>query len=203
MKLDKLHGWHRLWILLSIVYFVLVASYVILNFPKAENISHQSEFYKKLSTKSAGMIYPATIDDALALGGKIVQETELQNAQRAGGKKNINTELQLPAGFILDKPQSSIKKDIFDEIQPSIDFHPIMEMPNKHTIEFNAKLSEENMKIASEEYWRVVKQKTTEKRLHLLFYAFLCWVVPCLSLYALGWSIGWIYEGFKQKDVQQ
>lgn len=197
MKLNKLHGWHRLWILLSIVYFVLVTSYVILSFPKAENIPHQSEFYKKLSKKSAGMIEPTTLDDALALGGKIVQETALQKAQRAEGKKNINA--GLPEGFILDKPQGSGKKAIFDEIQPDIDFHPLIEMPNKHTIEFKAKLSEENMKIASEEYWQVVKQRATEKRLHLLLYAFLFWVVPCLGLYAIGWSIGWVYRGFRQE----
>lgn len=202
MKLDKLNGWHRLWILLSTVYFVLVTSYVILKFPKAENISHQSEFYKKLSKKSAGMIDPATLDDALALGGKIVQEADLQKTQRAGGKKNIN--IGLPEGFILDKPQRPIKKDIFDEIQPDIDFHPTIEMPNGHSIKFKEKLSEEDKRIASQEYWRVVEQKATGKRLHLLLYAFLFWLVPCMVLYALGWSINWVYKGFKQKrDAQQ
>lgn len=194
MKLDKLNGWHRLWILLSIIYFVLVAAYVILKFPKAENITHQSEFYKKLSEKSAGMIEPATLDDALALGGKIVQETDLQKAQREG----------LPEGFVLDKPQSPIKKDIFDEIKPDIDFHPIIDMPNGHSIEFKKKSSEGDMRLVSQEYWQVVERKAREKKLHLLLYAVLFWLGPCLGLYALGWSINWVYKGFKQKkDAQQ
>ena len=25
------------------------------------------------------------------------------------------------------------------------------------------------------------------------------WIVPPLALYALGWSIGWVYRGFKQQ----
>lgn len=146
----KLNGWHRLWILLSAVYLILVTLYVIFKFPNAAEIPHQAEFYKKLSQKSAAMI----------------------------------------------------ERDIFDEIQPG--FHPIIEMPNKHIIHFTVKVSEEDMNIASQEYWRVVEQKATEKRLHLLLYAFLFWAVPCIGLYALGWSINWVYKGFKQKrDAQQ
>jgi hypothetical protein len=168
----KLNGWYRLWILLSTIYFILVTSYVILEFPKAENIPHQSEFYKKLSKKSAGMISSNNLEDALALGHEITTDF------------------------------TPVKEE--EENVKPIDFHPIIEMPNKHTIEFNAKLSEEDMKIASQEYWRIVEQKASEKRHHLLLYAFLFWIFPCIALYALGWSINWVYKGFKQKkDAQQ
>lgn len=178
----KLNGWHRLWILLSVIYFILVTSYVILEYPKAENIPHQSDFYKKLSKKSAYMINPENYEDALALGGKDVSASpEMQpvTIEKTGQKGYYSPK----TGFIA-----------LDEMQP-------VKMPNKHTIYFKAKLSEEDMTIASEEYWRIVKQEATEKRLHLLFYAFLYWVVPCLGFYAFGWSISWVYRGFKQNKT--
>lgn len=56
----KLNGWHRLWILLCIIYLAAVVSYVIIELPKPENIQHSTEFYTKLSKKSAQMIKPAT-----------------------------------------------------------------------------------------------------------------------------------------------
>jgi len=169
----KLNGWHRLWILLSAVYFVLVTSFVILNFPKAENIPHQSEFYKKLSKKSAAMIWTDNREDALALGHEIIID------------------------FIPDKKEE-------ENVKPKGgNWLDIEEMPNKHDIIFNAKSSEEDKRLVSQEYWRVVEQRATEKRLHLLLYASLFWLAPCLVLYALGWSINWVYKGFKQKKVAQ
>jgi len=180
----KLNGWHRLWILLSAIYFILVTSYVILEFPKTENIPHQSEFYKKLSKKSAAMIWTNNLEDALALGHEITTDfTPVKEED-----ENV-------------KPKG--EKSFADEAlgTEDIDFHEIIEMPNKHTIEFNAKLSEDDKKIASQEYWRIVEQKASEKRHHLLLYAFLFWLAPCMGSYALGWSVNWVYKGFKQKKV--
>lgn len=169
MKLDKLNGWHRLWILLSSIYFILVTSYVILEFPKPENIPHQPEFYKKLSKKSAGMIESNNVEDIRALGGKIVTNF---------------------------KPITEVEKDV--------NIHPLVEMPNKHTIEFKEDYKKEAMEAVSSEYWHIVEQKATEKRLYILLYAFLFWLFPCLALYALGRSINWVHKGFRQKkDAQQ
>ena len=68
---------------------------------------------------------------------------------------------------------------------------------------FNRKVevvfSKEDMKVASKEYWLGVEEKTTEKRLHFLFYAFLSWVIPCVLLYVAGRSIHWVYSGFRQQ----
>ncbi len=165
----KLNGWHRLWILLSSIYFVLVTSYVILEFPKPENIPHQPEFYKKLSKKSAGMIWSINVEEIRALGGTIVTNF---------------------------KPIGEAKED--DNIRPTV------EMPNKHTIEFKEEYKKEAIEAVSSEYWHIVEQKATEKRLYILLYAFLFWLFPCLALYALGWSFNWVREGFRQKkDAQQ
>ena len=172
----KLNGWHRLWILLSIIYFVLVISYVIIKFPKAENIQHAGEFYKKLSKKSAEMIISTTYEDTIGLGGKDVTGEFYHST-------NLSREFILVPG-----PERGINE----------------KMPNGHTIVFRYNCSEEDIRIASQEYWKAVEQKASEKRRHLLLYAFLFWIVPCMGLYALVWSINWVYKGFiSKKDTQQ
>ena len=79
----------------------------------------------------------------------------------------------------------------------------MVEMPNGYSIAFSTKYSKEDMNIVSQEYWRIVEQKATEQRLHFLLNSFLFWLAPCLVLYALGWSISWVYKGFKQKKGGQ
>ena len=214
----KLNGWHRLWILLSSVYFVVVTSYVIMEFPKAENISHKSEFYKKLPKKAALMIIPATYQDALALDGKdiplsiadasnespsIAKLSEIRNKHP---EYNDMTDQQLADTLYLkyysDMPKNEYYKRInLKEIPAG---HLNVEMPNGHIITFNTIFSKKELECAAKEYWGVVEQKATEKRLHLLLYVSLFWLVPCLLLYALGWSVNWVHMGFKQKkDTQQ
>ena len=197
----KLNGWHRLWILLSVVYFVLVTSYVILRFPKAETIRHQSEFYKKLSKKSAGMIFPSTDEDALALGVVEVSDPTDISAINTVAKPKPRVDYKQEYGS-WENYQKTMKEE-WDNAKP-YELHPLIEMPNKHTIEFKENLSEEDMRIASQEYWRVVEKNATGERLYFMLYAFLFWLVPCMGLYALGWSINWVYKGFKhKKDAQQ
>ena len=198
----KLNGWHRLWILLSAVYFILVISYVILEFPKAENILHQSEFYKSLSKKSAGMIWPTTHDDALALGSDwIPDEVRLSTTKNKDVNLKPRKDSKQEHGPWEDY-QKALQKE-WDNAK-SLDFHPIVEMPNKYTIEFRKTITKEEMETVSREYWQIIERKATEKRLYLVFYAFLFWILPCLVLYALGWSINWVYVGFKRKkDAQQ
>ena len=66
----KLNGWHRLWILLCIIYLAVVILYVFIEFPKVKNIQHSTEFYRRLSKKSAQMVESATSEKETS-GGSI------------------------------------------------------------------------------------------------------------------------------------
>lgn len=90
-----------------------------------------------------------------------------------------------------------VMQERWEKAEPVIP-HPF-KMPNIHTIEFKPNLLEEDMRIASQEYWRAVKQWATGIKLRFMLYAFLFWLGLCMGLYALGWSINWVYKGFKQK----
>jgi hypothetical protein len=195
----KLTGWHRLWMFLSAVYFILISLYVFTEFPKAENTPHQPEFYKKLSSKNAAIIWPNTHEDALALGQKQEQKEHGPREKNQNAVKNVLPEWAKP----LDKSA---------EDKNQIDFRPIVEMPNKHIIEFKNGSSDEDMNAASNEYWRVVEENTNwrvveentkEKRLNFLFNAFLFWITPCILLYIAGRSIHWVYKGFKPDKENQ
>jgi hypothetical protein len=174
----KLNGWQRLWILVSAIYFLLVTSYVILEFPKAKDIPHQADFYKKLSKKSGDMINP-TITETPGKAPWEVPKSKFKDAD----------------GLVIYETLSN------STVSPSdrwVSINPVaVEMPNKHVIIFNAELSENNRKNASNEYWQIIQRKALEKGFFLSLYAFLFWMATCLGLYALGWSIVWVYNGFK------
>lgn len=143
----KLDGWHRLWILICIIYLAVVVSYVIIEYPKAEQIQHTAEYYRELSTESAQMI--------------------------------VST--------------SSQEKSLGEHIE--------VEMPNGHIIVFKDEYPEKEFKKVCLEYWDLVEQKATEKRVNFLIYAFLFWIVPCIGIYAFGWGISWVYKGFKSNNA--
>lgn len=187
----KLNGWQRLWILLSTTYFIFVTSYVILEFPQAEDIPHQSKFYEKLSKKSAGMIWPATHEDALALG---VEISDLY--REAVG--SVLPDYVLKAFSWEDYQKAIRNRNLEAGGDNHIDFYPTIEMPNKHTIQFKNKSSKDDMNAASKEYWLGVEEKTTEKKMHFLVNAFLSWIIPCILLYVAGCGIHWVYKGFRK-----
>jgi len=72
-----------------------------------------------------------------------------------------------------------------------------VEMPNRHVIPFSREFSEKELEKVAAEYWSIVKKNANEKKIELMVNAGLWWLIPCFVLYVLGWSIGWIYRGFK------
>jgi hypothetical protein len=57
-------------------------------------------------------------------------------------------------------------------------------------------LDEDFEKVISA-YDRVVADATHAARWSFSGYALLAWLIPCGSLYALGWSVAWIRRGFR------
>jgi len=203
----RLKGWHRLWIFMSLIYMCLIIVYCFIEFPKPERIAHKDEFYKKLSKQSLAMLHengpwndyahpkaPPVGDDNFLdrlAGIKVakrptVSKEEWDNAApipKSGGVPDNS-------GWIPDKKDDPL--GLLDD--------PIkIEMPNGHTIFFLNKFKKVEMESAANEYWTIVKNEANKERIHLVLYAFLFWLFPCLGLYLLGWGIRWVYQGFKSK----
>ena len=73
-----------------------------------------------------------------------------------------------------------------------------VEMPNKHVMVFSSALPKQEMEVAAKQYWAVVEKLAIKQRLQHIGLAFLFWLLPALALYGFGWSVGWVYRGFKK-----
>jgi hypothetical protein len=73
-----------------------------------------------------------------------------------------------------------------------------VEMPNGHIMVFRSDLPREEMEAISREYWKTVESEATNKRIKYIGMAFVWWLIPVAGLYGLGWSVGWVYKGFKK-----
>jgi len=69
--------------------------------------------------------------------------------------------------------------------------------PNDQILEFLSSTNKADIEYVSKDYWGSVTKLTNTKRIIFLFDMFLAWVVPCVILYSLGWSTGWVIRGFK------
>jgi hypothetical protein len=67
-----------------------------------------------------------------------------------------------------------------------------------HIMVFRSNLPREEMEAVSREYWKIVENLAAKKRTRYIGMAFLWWFVPVVGLYCVGWSIGWVYRGFKK-----
>jgi len=72
------------------------------------------------------------------------------------------------------------------------------EMPNGHILRFKKSVSEEEAETVSNEYYDFLKHAANKERaIHILF-GIACWLGNAIILYVFGWSIGWVYKGFKK-----
>lgn len=141
----KIGGWHRLWIVASTTYFVLVSAFVFLNWVQPEGLPHIPDFYEQLAPESISKIVPSSKLDEI------------------------------------DSREGVLR----------------VKMPNAHVIPFYSEYSQDELEKVTDEYWSVVKKKAIQERTKLMLNAFLWWIIPCLVVYILGWSVRWIYRGFK------
>lgn len=83
--------------------------------------------------------------------------------------------------------------------QNAKDFGTDVDMPNGGRLSFKKGVSDKDMSIAAKEYWAIIAAQTSERRWLLIGFAALWWLVPTIGLYILGWAIGWVYRGFRNK----
>ena len=73
-----------------------------------------------------------------------------------------------------------------------------VKFPNGHIFYLSKKLSTKEQNEIGKAYWSVIEEQCDKNRWQMIFQAGLLWSLPMMGLYILGWSVGWIYKGFKQ-----
>jgi len=86
-----------------------------------------------------------------------------------------------------------------DGWQNAEDWGTDVEMPNGSRLSFKKGVPENDMSVAAKEYWAAVTMIANERRLSLVGYAALWWFIPCFAVYIIGWTVGWVYRGFRSK----
>ena len=71
-------------------------------------------------------------------------------------------------------------------------------MPNGHILQFRKGVTNEQVSMVAREYYALVDHATSVKRIRVVGYAFLIWLLPCIGLYLFGHSVGWVYRGFRK-----
>lgn len=74
-----------------------------------------------------------------------------------------------------------------------------VEMPNKYVLSFAKGVNESDAEIVSEEYYSILRRKVYIKRFQFVLLALVIWLGAIGAIYAFGWSIGWVYRGFRKK----
>lgn len=54
--MGKLGGWHRLWVVSSIILLLVVGSFSYILFPDSSAVSHKEDFYSQLSAKAKAQL---------------------------------------------------------------------------------------------------------------------------------------------------
>jgi len=99
---------------------------------------------------------------------------------------------------IIKEGTSSKKSELIEEAERR-NLVTRVQMPNDHIIFFSNDLTKEEMEKASAEYWGVIEIQARDKRIKIIIYAFICWLILVTAVYLLGWSAGWVYRGFRHK----
>ncbi len=71
-------------------------------------------------------------------------------------------------------------------------------MTNGDSIIINKILSDADIKILRNRYAKVLEQMPINKNIKMAAVFLFSWLLFCLVTYIAGYSIGWIYSGFKQ-----
>ncbi len=74
----------------------------------------------------------------------------------------------------------------------------VLEMANRATFTVPGNTPDEQSQEIAKDYVRVLNSIVQEKRLAAIQTAVIWWLIPCISVLALAWAIGWTYRGFKQ-----
>ena len=123
---------------------------------------------------------PESVHHSQALYDQLAPEL----SQKILGNKNSENFQEEKRAYL----EEARRRDLITEV----------EMPNKHIMVFLKEVPKQEMEAVAKQYWSIVKKSATKEQVRCIGFAVLCWVLPVLALYCFGWSVGWVYRGFKK-----
>lgn len=183
----RLGGWWRLWLVATGLYGVLVAIvfWQAWRSPTLEGIAHQESFKFRMSNEAQAVLNQPV--DVLAIMSMQQLKDGLAFAMSEGDQESrraFETEIEERR----TKPWSRAPI--------------ILEMPNGFEFSVNGNTPKADMTLIGREYTRVLRevlqQENSERRKSHIREGLAVWLIPALTVCALGLLARWVYNGFEK-----
>lgn len=171
----RLHGWQRLWIVLSILYLLVVISFDFFIWPESKSIEkHRLNEVDKLISKSKGGEKRYELTDLVESlnrdGVDIVEEFNRQGVFENGAWSREEANLMAHENW------AKLADLLIARHKGDIDFTEI------------------------ESQYKRDLRKVSDERKRIVLFSLLFWVASVVGVYLFGLSIRWIIRGFKEKS---
>jgi hypothetical protein len=192
----KLNGWQRLWVLVTILWLLPVALFTYSDWPLAIGIS-KSDVYSRMQPEDGHRLTDYYDVMASRQGWTNVVELGITKLQQDKGFMAASIQDQkaylahIDADFAKASPldQNAYLGHITGITGPTVDI-------DGHTVQFIQNVPQEDMNQTARGYDSVLRQILRRKRGVLFGQAVAFWLVPVISLYALGIAFRWVRRGF-------
>jgi hypothetical protein len=178
-------------VVLSTLYLVMVLSFVFIEWPTPERTAHRDEFITRMPEAARKHVLVAYSSEYEA-GKHGTFEGERRHS--------------FPNGAVLvlggrTDPRLAAVRAKYHEYDDLSDVQLAKALRSKRPAEYgdlvvDSFIADDDVEKVVNAYTTVVFQAAHAARWSFTARAFLAWFVPCLVLYALGWSVAWIREGF-------
>jgi hypothetical protein len=192
----KLNGWQRLWVVVAVAWIlpVLILSYEL--WPTTANIS-KGDVYTRMKPDDGHRLTDYYDVVATQLGWTNMVTPRIAELQQDKGFLAASTKDQKAYLSHIDPDfakassldQNAYLGHITGITGPTVDI-------DGHTVQFIRDIPQEDMNQTARAYHAALRQILTRKRTALVGEEFALWMLPTISLYALGWAIRWVRRGF-------
>ena len=182
--MKRLGGWWRLWVFLGVLWGIAVVLLTAVNWPSlAEKRWLFDDQIRLLSAQSQKVLSDA----------QVAVDEEIRQAQLP----------PLPPGFHLDTPKPLRKGDVVVVPPGKVPWEMKWKVvPSTEVMqngpEFQMIASFQEVAAFKQDYSRVQDMLLRKARFRVVGFAFLIWLIPCLSVLALGLGFRWVKRGFKK-----
>jgi len=186
----RLNGWQRLWVVLSTLYLVIVLTDLYVQWPTPNRTTHRDEFIARMPEDARKHVVAAYSSEYAA------------REDRSG-----YIHFTMPNGAVLVlrgriDPRLVAVRAKYHEYDDLSDVQLATALRTKRRSEFGdlappTFVADEDSARVANAYDEIFSDAARGDRWRVIVDGFLLWLIPCLVLYALGWSVAWIRRGFR------
>ena len=198
----RLGGWTRLWVVIGALYMLFVGAAAASWFPRETNVPRSAIYARMRPTETKKLFtghefMPQGTRKMSASGGPLQILTDDELKALANDPRVTTDDLLLLTSSELTRMNAIIDALPDDKYLAKSRRALTVDMPNGQ-LNFPAGTPSAEKAAVTSAYHDALRRELLASRVRFSAYAFFGWLVPWLTVYALGWSAGWIRRGFKQ-----